>query len=71
MSVPKRRRSSSKQARHRSSWKLKQPFFVNCAHCQSAVLSHSVCMQCGYYDGRKVMEIETQEEKKLRKKRKK
>lgn len=69
MSVPKRRRSKSKQARHRSQWKLKEPVFNICSNCKTAVLPHRVCMACGYYGGKKVLEIETKEEKALRKKK--
>ncbi len=71
MSVPKRRRSKSKQARHRSQWKLDLPTFYFCSNCKSAVLSHRVCWVCGYYKGKKVLAIETKEEKALRKKKEK
>ncbi|MEO0084460.1 MAG: 50S ribosomal protein L32 [candidate division WOR-3 bacterium] len=71
MSVPKRRRSKSKQGRHRSQWKLTAPKFNICSNCKEAVLPHTVCMHCGYYGGEKVLEIETKEEKALRKKKEK
>jgi large subunit ribosomal protein L32 len=69
MSVPKRRRSKSKQARHRSQWKLKVPSFNLCPNCKEAVLPHNVCLRCGFYGSKKVLEVETKEEKALRKKK--
>ena len=56
MPLPKRRHSSTRQAKRRTHWKLKVPNFVECPRCHSPRLPHHVCTECGFYRGRLVLE---------------
>lgn len=58
MAVPKSKVSHQRKNKRRSSvWKLELPGMVPCPNCGEYHLSHRVCKACGYYDGRKVLEI--------------
>ncbi len=56
MAVPKRRWSKMRSRRSRSNWKLRAPGLVECPQCHELKMSHRVCKNCGYYDGREVIE---------------
>ncbi|MEG1166155.1 MAG: 50S ribosomal protein L32, partial [Oscillospiraceae bacterium] len=43
--------------RRSSHWKLEAPGIVACPNCGAYHLSHRVCKACGYYNGRKVLEV--------------
>ncbi len=64
MGLPKRRHSRSRQAKRRANWKLSNPAVTNCPQCGAPKLSHRVCPSCGYYKGRKILEIAEKEKKK-------
>ena len=53
---PKRKHSSGRRDRRRAHDALQPPSLVNCANCGAQITAYTVCMQCGYYDGRKVLE---------------
>ena len=57
MAVPKRKVSKSKSRSRRANWKLTAPAMGECPTCKAAKLSHRVCKQCGFYDGKKVVGI--------------
>jgi large subunit ribosomal protein L32 len=38
--------------------KLTAPHMVTCPNCRALKVSHRVCMSCGYYAGRQVVDIE-------------
>jgi len=59
MAMPKKRVSKQRKRTRRANWKLGVPGIVACPRCHAARLSHRACKKCGYYDGRKVMEVET------------
>lgn len=59
MAVPKRKVSSARQNKRRSNvWKLQAPALTKCSQCGSFKSPHRVCPTCGYYNGRKVIEVE-------------
>lgn len=58
MAVPKRRWSKMRSRRSRRNWKLSAPGLVECPQCHELKMSHRVCKNCGYYDGREVIEQE-------------
>ncbi len=58
MAVPKRRWSKMRSRRSRRNWKLRAPGLVECPQCHELKMSHRVCKNCGYYDGREVIEQE-------------
>ena len=60
MAVPKRKVSKARRDKRRSSvWKLKLPGMVECPQCHEMKLSHRVCKNCGYYDGKEVVKTAT------------
>lgn len=60
MAVPKSKVSKQRGRTRRAHWKLSAPGIVKCPRCQAMKLSHRVCKQCGYYDGRKAIEVTAQ-----------
>lgn len=58
MAVPKKRHSASRRDKRAANWKLSVPNMVECKHCHALILSHRVCPQCGYYDGKEVVKVE-------------
>lgn len=56
MAVPKRRSSKSKIGRRRSHMHRTPMKLQPCPQCQTAKPSHVVCPNCGFYQGRTVVE---------------
>ena len=63
MAVQKRRKSSAKRDMRRAQWmkSVKTPSVTTCPRCQAPKAPHHVCLECGYYDGEKVLEVEESE----------
>ena len=57
MAVPKRRTSKSKKRKRQANKGLKMPSLVRCSQCHQLKLPHHVCPNCGYYKGKKVIEV--------------
>lgn len=58
MAVPKRKTSKARRDKRRNShWKLEAPGIVACPNCGAYHLPHRVCKACGYYNGRKVIDV--------------
>jgi large subunit ribosomal protein L32 len=55
MAHPKRRSSNSRTGKRRTHWKLSRPNSNECPNCGQSKLSHRVCGNCGYYNGRAVV----------------
>ena len=64
MALPKRRHSKSRSRKRRTHWKLTGPGLSACPHCGEMKLPHRVCPACGYYKGKKVLEIKEKKKKK-------
>jgi len=58
MAVPKRKTSKAKTASRRANWKLSLPGMAECPQCHQMKLAHRVCKNCGYYNGRAVIDME-------------
>ena len=43
----------------RSHHALKEPTLSKCSHCGADHRPHHMCLQCGYYNGRQVMDLES------------
>ncbi len=56
MAVPKRKTSKAKRNSRRTHWKLTIPGLVECPQCHEKKLPHRVCLNCGYYKGKEVIE---------------
>ena len=60
MPVPKRRTTSSKRDMRRANYdKIAPPNLVPCSNCSAPSLPHRVCVACGHYRGRAVLQRET------------
>ena len=55
MAVPKNKVSKARRDKRRANWKLEVPGMVECPQCHEMKLSHRVCKNCGYYDGKEVV----------------
>ena len=53
---PKRKHSSGRRNRRRAHDALQPPSLVGCANCGAQIHAYTVCLKCGYYGGRKVLE---------------
>ncbi len=58
MAVPKKKTSKSKRDKRRSHDALKIPAKSTCSNCGEVKLPHNVCEACGYYNGKKIIEVE-------------
>ncbi len=57
MAVPKGKVSKARRNSRRANWKLTLPGIVECPQCHEMKLSHRVCKNCGYYNGRQVLKV--------------
>ncbi|HYF04431.1 MAG TPA: 50S ribosomal protein L32 [Patescibacteria group bacterium] len=57
MPNPKRRHSKSRRDKRRTHYKAEAPSVTLCPQCSAAKLPHIACGDCGYYNGRKVLEV--------------
>jgi len=58
MAVPKRKQSKSRRDKRRANYKLSEPAKSICPECGAIKQPHRVCLACGTYKGRKVIEVE-------------
>lgn len=63
MAVPKGKTSPSRRGMRRSHWHLRPAALAECPRCHEPVVSHRACPSCGYYDGRKVLDVEGKKKK--------
>ncbi len=58
MAVPKSKVSKQRgNKRFASNYKASVPTLVECPQCHEMKQSHRVCLKCGYYDGKQVIEV--------------
>ena len=60
---PKRKHSKGRRDRRRSQDALTATNLVQCSNCGEMCLSHTVCPKCGYYQGREIVAMGTEEKK--------
>jgi len=62
MAVPKRKKSKSKTA-SRKAQNMKKPIFQasKCSQCGAPQQPHRACPSCGYYNGRQVLTVASDE----------
>jgi large subunit ribosomal protein L32 len=58
MAVPKRKLSKSRKRLRRGHHKARVIAHQACPRCSSPKLPHRVCPTCGYYRGKKMVEVE-------------
>ena len=60
MGVQKRRHSKARKNKRRSIWsQLTAPNLSECPQCHELRKPHRACPSCGYYNGKKVVDVET------------
>lgn len=59
MAEPKKRLTSTRSGNRQSHDALRAKSLSSCSHCKNAVRPHTVCMNCGYYGGKKVLELKS------------
>ncbi|MCI2068808.1 MAG: 50S ribosomal protein L32 [Bacilli bacterium] len=57
MAVPPRRTGKTAKALRRTHFKLHPAQLVECPNCGAMIKPHHVCSKCGYYNGKKVIEV--------------
>jgi len=60
MANPKNRNSRTRRKMRRTHWKLQLKTLSRCSQCHEPKLAHRVCPNCGYYDGRQVVEVKAE-----------
>ena len=64
VAVPKNKKSKSKRDMRRTHDKLKVTNIVECPRCHSKKIAHRVCENCGNYDNKEIIKIESKEKSK-------
>ncbi len=57
MANPKHRHSRARRDKRRANWKFEAPNLSICPECKEPKLPHRVCLSCGSYNGKKIIEI--------------
>lgn len=52
MAVPKKKAGRCAQGHRRANWKATPQSMAKCSNCGEMALTHTVCGNCGYYDGK-------------------
>ncbi len=55
MAVPKSKQSKSRTNKRFAQYKATAANLVECPHCHELKVSHRVCANCGWYDGKEVV----------------
>ena len=71
MAVPKQRHTKSRRNKRRSHLSLREPNLVKCSKCGKDIPPHTLCWNCGCYNGKEVVDVLAKLEKKERKHREK
>jgi large subunit ribosomal protein L32 len=56
--LPKKKVSRGRRDRRRAHHALKSRNLVQCSNCGESRLPHHVCGNCGFYQGREIIEVE-------------
>ena len=60
MAEPKRRQSKARRDKRRAHDALTIPIWTTCSNCGEGSRPHFVCAKCGFYKGKKVLELKKQ-----------
>lgn len=61
MAVPKKRKSKARTRMGRAHQALRVPALSTCGHCGVLRHPHRACPECGFYNGRQVVEMDGKE----------
>ncbi len=56
MAVQKGKTSKQRKHSRSANWKISAPNLSECSSCGELKMSHKVCLNCGTYDGKVVVE---------------
>lgn len=56
--LPKRKVSKGRRNRRRAHDSIGVPKLVDCSNCRTPMLPHRVCPSCGYYKGRRIIDVD-------------
>ena len=60
MAVPKSKISKARKNTRRSNvWKMSAPALMKCPKCGEFKRAHRLCSNCGFYNGRQVIKVES------------
>ncbi len=62
--LPKRKLSKGRRDRRRAHDALQNTNLVQCSQCGEMRLAHTVCPNCGYFQGREIVSMKKAEKKK-------
>ena len=62
MPEPKKRTNKSKAGMRRMKIRAKMPAISYCENCHQPLLNHKVCENCGFYNGKKVIDKDFKKE---------
>jgi len=68
MAEPKKRKSHSASRLKKAHLKFNLPQLSACSHCKEPVPRNRVCPNCGYFKGKKVLELKEKVKTKVKKK---
>jgi large subunit ribosomal protein L32 len=57
MPNPTSKHTRSRRDKRRANWRISAPNVTLCPDCQEPKLPHRVCMSCGSYNGKKILEV--------------
>jgi large subunit ribosomal protein L32 len=63
MAEPKKRLTSSRSGSRQSHDAITLQNLRYCSHCKSKIVPHRVCPTCGYYKGKKMIELKDEKVK--------
>lgn len=61
MGNPKQKFGKSRTRKRRANCKAVAPTLVECPKCKAMKVPHSVCGECGFYDGREIITVAEKE----------
>ena len=64
MANPKKRMTSTRSGNRRSHHSLDKIKLSNCTKCNETVIPHHVCMNCGTYKGKQVINLNSEKKDK-------
>jgi large subunit ribosomal protein L32 len=71
VAVPKKKTSKSRsKSRRAANMKITPVVLTKCPKCGEPKKAHVVCTFCGYYKGKKILNVESKLDKKLKKQNK-
>lgn len=55
--VPFRRTSKTRKRMRRTHYKIEGNTLVVCTNCNASIMPHRACPECGFYKGKKAVEV--------------